>query len=192
MTVPGMVGVLGGGRMGAGIAHAFLLAGSRVTVVERDAESADAARERVLASIAASVQRGDLADDASATVAFATSTEIADFAGASLVIEAVPEDRALKIGALARIESIVAADAVVATNTSSISIDALATSLSRPGRFVGLHFFNPVPSSKLVEIVVGERTDHDVVASAREWVTTLRKTPVVVRDSPGSRRVDSG
>ena len=185
MTVPGTVGVLGGGRMGAGIAHAFLLAGSRVILVERDAESADAARERVLASIAASVQRGDLSDADHATSSLSVSTDFADFAAAALVVEAVPEDRDLKAGALARIEDAVAAEAVLATNTSSISIDDLAASLARPDRFLGLHFFNPVPASKLVEIVVGERTAKDVVTSAREWVATLRKTPVVVRDSPG-------
>ncbi|OJU40516.1 MAG: 3-hydroxybutyryl-CoA dehydrogenase [Microbacterium sp. 69-10] len=185
MTVPGTVGVLGGGRMGAGIAHAFLLAGSRVILVERDAESADAARERVLASIATSVQRGDLADADHATSSLSVSTDFADFAAASLVVEAVPEDRDLKAGALARIEDAVAEKAVLATNTSSISIDDLAASLARPSRFLGLHFFNPVPASKLVEIVVGERTGKDVVTSAREWVATLRKTPVVVRDSPG-------
>ena len=185
MTVPGTVGVLGGGRMGAGIAHAFLLAGSRVILVERDAESADAARDRVLASIATSVQRGDLADADHATSSLSVSTDFADFAAASLVVEAVPEDRDLKAGALARIEDAVAEKAVLATNTSSISIDDLAASLARPDRFLGLHFFNPVPASKLVEIVVGERTGKDVVTSAREWVATLRKTPVVVRDSPG-------
>ena len=185
MTVPGTVGVLGGGRMGAGIAHAFLLAGSRVILVERDAESADAARERVLASIATSVQRGDLSDADHATSSLWVSTDFADFAAAALVVEAVPEDRDLKAGALARIEDAVAAEAVLATNTSSISIDDLAASLARPDRFLGLHFFNPVPASKLVEIVVGERTAKDVVTSAREWVATLRKTPVVVRDSPG-------
>ncbi|MFD5224794.1 3-hydroxyacyl-CoA dehydrogenase family protein [Microbacterium sp. NPDC058342] len=185
MTVPGTVGVLGGGRMGAGIAHAFLLAGARVRLVERDPQAADAARERVLASIAASVRRGDLSDADPVTASLAVSTELADFSAAGLVVEAVPEDRELKAGALARIEEVVGADAVLATNTSSISIDALAATLSRPDRFAGLHFFNPVPASKLVEIVVGEHTGQDVVTSAREWVSTLRKTPVVVRDSPG-------
>ena len=171
--------------MGAGIAHAFLLAGARVRLVERDEESADAARERVLASVATSVQRGDIADADAVTGSLTASTRVEDFAGAGLVVEAVPEDRELKTGALMRIEDAIAADAVLATNTSSISIDALAASLARPDRFVGLHFFNPVPASQLVEIVVGERTGREVVAAAREWVSTLRKTPVVVRDSPG-------
>ncbi|GAA3929184.1 3-hydroxyacyl-CoA dehydrogenase family protein [Microbacterium soli] len=185
MTVPGVVGVLGGGRMGAGIAHAFLLAGSRVQVVERDTESADAARERVLAALAVSVQRGDLADAAEAATALEAGTDAAAFSDAGLVIEAVPEDRRLKIDALTRIETAVGDHAVLATNTSSISVDALADALARPERFLGLHFFNPVPASRLVEVVLGDRTSPDVVSSAREWVTALRKTPVVVRDSPG-------
>ena len=184
-TAPETVGVLGGGRMGAGIAHAFLLAGSRVHVVERDEPSADAARERVMARVATSVRRGDLPDAAAVESAFTVGIDAAAFAGAGLVVEAVPEDRDLKIDALTRIESAVADDAVLATNTSSISIDALAASLARPGRFLGLHFFNPVPASRLVELVVGGRTDADVVAAGREWIAALGKTPVVVRDSPG-------
>lgn len=185
MSVPGTVGVLGGGRMGAGIAHAFLLAGARVRLVERDDATADAARERVLASIRNSVRRGDLTEPEHAVESFAVGIDPAAFATAGLVIEAVPEDRRLKSEALAHVEQLVARDAVLATNTSSISIDELAASLERPERFLGLHFFNPVPASTLVEIVVGSRTDRAVIDAAREWVATLRKTPAVVRDSPG-------
>ncbi|QMU97551.1 3-hydroxyacyl-CoA dehydrogenase family protein [Microbacterium esteraromaticum] len=185
MSVPGTVGVLGGGRMGAGIAHAFLLAGARVRLVERDESAADAARERVLTSIENSVKRGDLTEPEHVIDALRVSADPSAFETAGLVIEAVPEDRAMKAEALARIEQIVAADAVLATNTSSISIDELAAALTRPERFLGLHFFNPVPASKLVELVVGERTERAVVDAGREWIATLRKTPVVVRDSPG-------
>lgn len=185
MSVPGTVGVLGGGRMGAGIAHAFLLAGARVRLVERDEESAEAARGRVLTSIENSVRRGDLVEPRPVIESFAVHTDPTTFMSADLVIEAVPEDRTLKAEALSQIERIVATEAVLATNTSSISIDELAASLERPERFLGLHFFNPVPASQLVEIVVGSRTDRAVVDAAREWIATLRKTPVVIRDSPG-------
>ncbi|WCD92717.1 3-hydroxyacyl-CoA dehydrogenase family protein [Microbacterium sp. nov. GSS16] len=185
MSVPGTVGVLGGGRMGAGIAHAFLLAGARVRLVERDEESAEAARGRVLTSIENSVRRGYLVEPRPVIESFAVHTDPTTFMSADLVIEAVPEDRTLKAEALSQIERIVATEAVLATNTSSISIDELAASLERPERFLGLHFFNPVPASQLVEIVVGSRTDRAVVDAAREWIATLRKTPVVIRDSPG-------
>jgi 3-hydroxybutyryl-CoA dehydrogenase len=183
---PAIVGVLGGGRMGAGIAHAFLLAGSRVTVVERDDASMDAAAARVRESLARSVQRGTTAlavEDLER--ALTTSIDIAAFAECDLVIEAVPEDRALKVDALTQVEAVLGDSAALASNTSSISIDDLAAHLDRPDRFLGLHFFNPVPASALVEIVVGSATAPALVDSAKSWVAALAKTPVVVRDSPG-------
>ena len=172
--------------MGAGIAHAFLLAGSRVTVVERDAEAAAAAATRVRESVEASIARGTDDDDA-ATLAsrFATSTAVSDFARCDLVVEAVPEDLELKIDALTRVEAVLAPGAALASNTSSISIDELAALLDRPSRFLGMHFFNPVPASKLVEIVRGDATDGVLVAEAREWVDAIGKTPIVVADAPG-------
>lgn len=183
---PADVGVLGGGRMGAGIAHAFLLAGSRVTVVERDADAAAAASTRVRESIEASVARGSADEDAAAIGArFATSTDVGDFGRCGLVVEAVPEDLELKIDALTRVEAVIGADAALASNTSSISIDQLAALLERPSRFLGMHFFNPVPASKLVEIVRGDATDGTLVAQAREWVDAIGKTPIVVKDAPG-------
>jgi 3-hydroxybutyryl-CoA dehydrogenase len=106
-------------------------------------------------------------------------------AGAELVIEAVPEDADLKRRVLADVEAVVGPKTWLASNTSSLSIDVLAASLRRPERVCGLHFFNPVPSSALVEIVRGTMTHHDLVVAAREWVSSLGKTAIVVRDSPG-------
>lgn len=185
-STPARVGVLGGGRMGAGIAHAFLLAGSRVTVIERDAPAADAAAQRIGDSLARSVERGSTdrpLNDLEA--ALTVGDDIAAFADADLVIEAVPEDRALKGDALGRIARVVAPASAIVSNTSSISIDALAATITHPERFLGLHFFNPVPASALVEIVTGAATAPAVVESARAWVDALGKAPVVVRDSPG-------
>ena len=182
----GMVGVIGGGRMGAGIAHAFLLAGARVIVVERDAEAEAAASARVLEMLQRSVERGradrSLDDLASC---FGTATDAAALAGCAVVIEAVPEDRDLKVAALARAERVIDESAALATNTSSISVDDLASRLSRPHRFLGLHFFNPGPASQLVEVVTGAATDAALVDDARAWVQALGKTSIVVRDSPG-------
>lgn len=184
--LPASVGVLGGGRMGAGIAHAFVLAGSRVTVVERDADAADAAASRIRESLRRSVERGAteraLADLEAAVTA---GTDIAAFADAGLAIEAVPEDRALKLAALGRAEAALPENGVLASNTSSISIDDLAATLERPGRFLGLHFFNPVPASALVEVVVGAATEPSIAEDAGSWVQALGKRAVVVRDSPG-------
>jgi 3-hydroxybutyryl-CoA dehydrogenase len=185
-ALPAAVGVLGGGRMGAGIAHAFLLAGSAVAIVERDDEQVAAARARLAAIVRTSVER-DAArgpiDEILARVTIGTSDT--PFAACDLVIEAVPEDRALKLASLARIEAVVADSAAIASNTSSISIDGLAGEMRLPVRFLGLHFFNPVPSSDLVEIVVGAATEASLVERARGWVSALGKTPVTVSDSPG-------
>jgi len=186
MSVPAHVGVLGGGRMGAGIAHAFVLAGSDVVVVERSSEDAEAARARVERAIDASIERGAVGlDRAEAVSRLTTGVDVALFADRELVLEAVPEDRTLKIDALRRVESEVTADAALATNTSSISIGALAAHLELPERFIGLHFFNPVPASALVEIVVGDATSDRLVEAAQGWVVALGKSPVTVQDAPG-------
>lgn len=185
-TAPEQVGVLGGGRMGAGIAHAFLLSGSRVAVVERDADAAKAAAARVLESIDASIARGTALESAEAYRArLTTGTDAALFAQSALVVEAVPEDLALKADALRRVEAQIAPGAAIASNTSSISIDELAAVLDRPSRLLGMHFFNPVPASTLVEIVHGASTAPGLVDAARGWVTAIGKTPIVVADAPG-------
>lgn len=186
MSAPRTVGVLGGGRMGSGIAHAFLLAGSSVVVVERDAAAAEDATVRIRRDITRSLERGATVLTADELVdALSTGTDAAAFADCALVIEAVPEDAELKRQALERVERATPDSTVLASNTSSIPIDELAAPLRRPGRFVGLHFFNPVPASALVEIVRGRATDDEVVDAARGWVDALGKTPIVVRDSPG-------
>lgn len=179
---PERMGVVGGGRMGAGIAHAFLMAGARVAVVERDRPSADAARERIVHSIAVSVERGDSApDDDALTVGTAWGA----LAGSQLVVEAVPELPELKVEALRRAEALLDPAAVLASNTSSLSIDALAASLRRPGGFAGMHFFNPVPASALVEVVAGSATAPSALTAVAGWVEAIGKTAIVVRDSPG-------
>lgn len=185
-NVPTRVGVLGGGRMGSGIAHAFLLAGAQVTVVERDARLADAATARIRESISRSLDRGTTdRPRGELEEALRTAVDVAAFSDCDLVIEAVPEDVGLKHAALADVEAVVGEDAALASNTSSISIDELAAPLQHPHRFLGLHFFNPVPASELVEIVAGTRTDPAVLAAARTWVAAIGKTAIVVRDAPG-------
>lgn len=186
MTAPRTVGVLGGGRMGAGIAHAFLLAGAEVVVVERDEGAADAAASRVHDALARSLERGTTTRTlAEFDAAFSTATDAAAFVDCELVVEAVPEDRSLKMDALARAERAMPTASVLASNTSSISIDDLAGHLDRPDRFLGLHFFNPVPASALVEVVLGAQTSPAVVEAAREWIAAIDKTAIFVRDSPG-------
>ncbi|MPV87624.1 3-hydroxybutyryl-CoA dehydrogenase [Georgenia ruanii] len=170
------VGVFGGGRMGIGIAHALGSIAARVTIVEVP-KSVDQARDRLAATLARSA-------DQAAPAAFDVVTEPDVLHDAELVIEAVPEDAALKGDVLRRIDRI-SAEAVLASNTSSMSIDALSQAVTDPARFLGLHFFNPVPASSLVEIVVGRATSPEVVSQAQRWVAALEKTSIVVRDSPG-------
>ena len=183
-STPGSCGVVGGGRMGAGVVHALLLAGAEVVLVERD-EQAAAARERVVRAVDGSVTRGHLEDATPVLARLTTATDVAALADAALVIEAVPEDLDLKIETLRRVADAVAAGTVIASNTSSISLDLLADAVPHPERVIGLHFFNPVPASKLVEVVLGGRTPDELRLRAEGWVREWGKTPVTVKNSPG-------
>jgi 3-hydroxybutyryl-CoA dehydrogenase len=172
--------------MGAGIAHALLLAGSEVVLVEADETAAPAARQRVVDAVHASARRGTLTGSADDVVARLQVSTLADaLVDAQLVVEAVPEDLELKASVFRAVEAVVDDDAVVASNTSSLPVSELAGLLQRPERVTGLHFFNPVPASLLVEVVVAEHTDPALVDRAAGWVVSLGKTPVIVRDLPG-------
>ncbi len=199
-TLPQIVGVLGGGRMGAGIAHAFLMAGCTVTVVERDLDALGGAHVRVHAAVQKSAEKlrtsppaqepaanaAHAADAAHAAMArLRLSTDYVHLAPCALVVEAVPEVVELKTKALLEAERHLDAAAVLATNTSSLSVTDLARNLARPENFLGLHFFNPVPASLLVEIVAGLRTSPALASAATGWVAALGKTAVSVQDSPG-------
>lgn len=188
-VLPGRVGILGGGRMGAGIAHAFLLAGCEVLVVERDLDAVAGAHVRVGLAVDKSVERG-LAGGAKATTELIMkrlmlSTDYSHFVPCELVVEAVPEIWDVKVAALKRVEAHLANNAVLASNSSSLSMTGLAAELSRPQNFIGLHFFNPVPASTLIEVVLAQQTAPELVDAARGWVAALGKTAVVVKDSPG-------
>jgi 3-hydroxybutyryl-CoA dehydrogenase len=186
LPLPERVGVLGGGRMGSGIAHALLLAGSEVTVVERDEAETAAARSRIESAVEATAARGRLSGSVDSVLArLITSSDRDALTGCELVVEAVPEVLELKIEALSDVERRIAPHAVLASNTSSMSIELIAASLTRPQQFIGTHFFNPVPASKLVEIVMGPQTAPGLRETVSGWVRTLGKTAVVVNDAPG-------
>lgn len=172
--------------MGAGIAHAFCVAGAGVVIVERDDGAAEAALGRVTAALDQSIARGATPENLQAlTGRLQVATEYAAFASCGLVVEAVPEDFALKAAALAAVERELDDAAWLTTNTSSLSVGDLATGLKRPERFCGLHFFNPVPPSTLVEVVLAPSTSGELEALARSWVEALGKTPIIVKDAPG-------
>lgn len=171
--------------MGGGIAHAFLLAGAEVVVVDRPGVIDRAAHDIRLA-VDRSIERGTTRrrrDDLLA--ALNITPDLAAIADRDLVIEAVPELPELKTEALASVSALIRPDAMLASNTSSLSIDELARATRDPERFLGLHFFNPVPASQLVEVVRGAETAPDIVAAAQQWVRALGKTPVTVTDAPG-------
>lgn len=177
--VPDVVGVFGGGRMGSGIAHAFATAGARVIVIENTDDTVAAARQRIDASIEKSASKGT---EVPGTVIVDRDPTLLD--EALLVVEAVPEIVELKQEVLATIAKHAPA-ASIGTNTSALSIDELAAALPRPQALIGLHFFNPVPVSELVEVVVGTHTEPTLVDVAKDWVTGLGKTAITVKDSPG-------
>jgi 3-hydroxybutyryl-CoA dehydrogenase len=172
--------------MGIGIVHALALAGSEVVVVESDDRARDALAGRLEAVLARGVARRTLTDDEAlaATRRVSVVDRVEELPeGLDVVIEAVPEQLALKRAVLAAIEA--RGPRLLASNTSALSIDALAEGLTRPADFLGLHFFNPVWSMALVEVVRGAATDEATLATALELVALLGKEPVVVADRPG-------
>ena len=180
----GRAAVIGGGTMGAGIAQVLLEAGCEVVVVEADEGAAARARVRIIEGL--SRRKGVTAEELEArTGRLGTITGLSEPLGVELVVEAIPEIPDAKRDLLAAAEKVVPPTALLASNTSSLSITDLAGALERPERFLGMHFFNPVPLSALVELVVGDATTPAAVDDARRWVGRLGKESIEVRDSPG-------
>ncbi len=180
------IAVVGGGTMGAGIVYVFAMAGFEVHLVEPDAGRTDAALATIRAAAANAVKRGKVAaEDAEAGAARVRTLTAASAlpVALDLVIETVPERLALKKQVLAEIDA--RRPALIATNTSALSINELAGAVSDPARFLGMHFYNPVWSLMLVEVVRGARTSDESVALAQAFATDIGKTTAVVSDAPG-------
>jgi 3-hydroxybutyryl-CoA dehydrogenase len=179
--------VIGAGLMGHGIAQVSAAAGKQVTLADRTAELADRGRQRIAGNLARQVEKGKLeeaqADQLLANVATAVGSEAV--AGHQLIVEAVFEDESLKRQTWAEISAAADADAIFASNTSSISITGLATATDRPQRFIGLHFFSPVPVMALIEIIRGLETDDATHAAACAFAKELGKTVIESKDMPG-------
>ncbi|MGH7553612.1 MAG: 3-hydroxybutyryl-CoA dehydrogenase [Longimicrobiales bacterium] len=180
------VAVVGAGTMGNGIAHVFAQHGYAVTLIDVDRKILDRAIRTIEGNLERQVKKGGLDAErkASALAAIALTTERDSASTAGLVVEAVPEDAALKAGIL-RDMGAIARDAILASNTSSISITALAAQTSRPERVIGMHFMNPVPVMKLVEVIRGLQTSDETTRAVMALCTSLEKTPVEVTDAPG-------
>lgn len=181
------VGVVGAGQMGRGIAQVAAAAGYAVRLLDAAPGLAEAARASIDAALERQVARGQLAEaDRVRTVeAVQAVSAVSALADADLVIEAVPEALALKLRVLAEIEAVLRDDAVLASNTSSLSITQLAAACRLPQRVAGMHFMNPAPAMALVELVVGAQTDEATASTVRAVAERMGKTVVAAQDSPG-------
>lgn len=181
------VGVLGAGMMGAGIAYVTAKAGLPVVLLDSTQEAAERGKDYSRKLVEKQVQRGRLhAEQAEALLArIKPTTRYADLDGAELVIEAVFEQRDIKADVTRQAEAVLSPDAVFASNTSTLPITGLAEASSRPGNFIGLHFFSPVDKMPLVEVIVGRQTTQTTLAQALDYVRAIGMTPIVVNDSRG-------
>jgi 3-hydroxybutyryl-CoA dehydrogenase len=181
------VGVCGLGTMGSGIAQLCIEAGLETIAYDSTAGSGERAAERIAHFLRRKVEKGQLAEgeDASAMARLALTGELAALGGCQVVIEAVFEDLAVKRTLLAALEDVVDEEAVLATNTSAISVTSIAAATRRPQRVVGMHFFNPAPLMALVEIVRAERSAEAAIETALELARRLGRQPVRCEDTPG-------
>jgi 3-hydroxybutyryl-CoA dehydrogenase len=180
------IGVIGAGQMGGGIAHVCALAGFDVVVTDLNEETLERGREAMDRNLSRQVSRGKISEeDKDAALSRITmGTAYALFADCDMVIEAATEKEDIKREIFKKLTPAIKPDALIATNTSSISITRLASSTDRPGKFIGMHFMNPVPVMSLVELIRGIATDEDTFAVTRELALTLGKTPVAAEDFP--------
>lgn len=187
LTGNSIVGVCGAGAMGAGIAQVAAQAGHRVIVIDQVDDALARGRDTVAKGLNALVKRGKLQDAEAAAIAAHCewNLDVDALSGAGLVIEAIIENAEAKRALFQRIEDVVAGDAIIATNTSSLAVTALAAGRKNPSRYMGLHFFNPAPVMKLVEVISGAETEPALAASALELMTSWGKTAVMARDVPG-------
>lgn len=180
------VGVVGAGQMGCGIAQVSAAAGYKVTIYDLSKERIEAGLATINGNLARQVSNGKMSDeDRKAALALISgSSDVNDLAAADLVIEAATEDETVKRKIFATLCPVLKPEALIATNTSSLSITRLASATDRPERFMGIHFMNPVPVMKLVELVRGIATDETTFKTAKEFVSSLDKTITVAEDFP--------
>ena len=181
------VGIVGLGTMGAGIAQVCLEAGHRVVARDVDAAALARGRERVERGLARRAEKGGLTGDAAAAAQarLETATDLEAVAGADLVLEAIVEELRPKGELFRTLDGLCAPATILATNTSALSVTAIAAASSRAGRVVGLHFFNPAPLMPLVEVVRTAVVDEDAFAAALEFAAELGKEAVPCSDTPG-------
>ncbi|MCC6727153.1 MAG: NAD(P)-binding domain-containing protein [Saprospiraceae bacterium] len=181
------IGVIGAGSMGAGIAQVAATAGHEVYVFDSNAAALERAQANLLATLNKLAEKGKI-DDPTAKAIFGRSffmNDMAAFGETGLVIEAIVEDLAVKKAVFKQVEGIVSADCILATNTSSLSVAAIASACQQPGRVVGIHFFNPAPLMQLVEVVPAVQTSHEIAKQAKLLIESWGKLVVMAKDTPG-------
>ena len=180
------IGVIGAGQMGSGIAHVCALAGLNVHMGDVDPAALDRAIQTIDKNLVRQVSRGKIKEDdkQAAMALITTGTDYALFGDCDIVIEAATEKEAIKRDIFKLLVPKLKPDALIATNTSSISITRLAATTDRPGKFIGMHFMNPVPVMELVELIRGIATDEATFAAVRELAIKLGKQPVAAEDFP--------
>lgn len=181
------IGICGAGTMGAGIAIACIQAGYSVVLYDVHSEVCSKAQAYIQAQMDKAVERGKTTPEAAAEAIAKVqiTTELNDVQPCGVVIEAIVENREIKQELFAKIEELVAPDAIIATNTSSIAVTSLAATLQRPEQFIGMHFFNPAHIMKLVEVIRGVKTSDETVERVIELSKKLGKSPAVAKDVPG-------
>ena len=179
--------VIGTGTMGAGVVQAFAQANMPVVMKSRTQASLDKAVGKISKSLAKLVEKGKVTQEYMDSVManISTSIDSADFADADLVIEAASEDMNLKKEVFAELAKVCKPETIFATNTSSLSITEIAAITDRPAQFIGMHFFNPAPVMKLVEVIKGQMTSEETSNKIFELATAIGKTPVMVEEAPG-------
>jgi 3-hydroxyacyl-CoA dehydrogenase/enoyl-CoA hydratase/3-hydroxybutyryl-CoA epimerase len=181
------IGVVGAGFMGAGIAQVSAAAGLQVVLIDRDQDTADKGKAALHKTLSDRVMKGRM-KGAERDAVLEKITPSADYGAlkdCDLVIEAVFEDRKIKAEVIKKIEAVIGADAILASNTSTLPITSLAKEFKDPARFIGIHFFSPVALMMLTEIILGKETGDKALAAALDFVRVIRKTPIVVNDSRG-------
>jgi 3-hydroxybutyryl-CoA dehydrogenase len=180
------IGIIGAGQMGGGIAHVCALAGIDVVVTDINEEALQRGRQTIERNLGRQVARGTIReeDKAAALARIHMGLDYALFADCDMVIEAATEKEEIKREIFKKLTPHLKPDALIATNTSSISITRLASATDRPGKFIGMHFMNPVPAMSLVELIRGIATDEEAFAATRELALKLGKTPVAAEDFP--------
>ena len=180
------IGIIGAGQMGGGIAHVCALAGIDVVVTDINEEALQRGRQAIERNLGRQVARGTIReeDKAAALARIHMGLDYALFADCDMVIEAATEKEEIKREIFKKLTPHLKPDALIATNTSSISITRLASATDRPGKFIGMHFMNPVPAMSLVELIRGIATDEEAFAATRELALKLGKTPVAAEDFP--------